>query len=306
MATAEKTVLKVGKRELELGGEHLGILREANAIQDDPEALRARMAEDGYLFLRDFHPRAEVEAARRVVLANLDANGQIDRAYPLDEAVAKEGAKGAFLGGAQQMTHTPEFLKVVESPRLLAFFDRFFGEPTRTFDYKWLRAVGHGGFTGAHYDVVYMGRGSTRLFTCWTPLSDISFDLGGLALLGGSHNLESYRKLRETYGRMDVDRDMVGGWFSDDPLEMVTKFGGRWLTSEYRLGDILLFGMFTMHGSINNSTHRFRFSTDTRYQPAADPLDERWIGKQPKAHYNWSKPDAPKKSMEEARKEWGV
>lgn len=304
-ALGAQAALGMDKRSMDLGGKYLGLLRESNEILGDAEALRARMAEDGYLLLRGLQKKASVEAARRVLLENLERNGQIDANFPLSEGFARPGGKGAFLGGAQALTHCPEFLGVVESPEILGFFDRFLGEKCLTFDYKWLRAVGPGGNTNAHYDVVYMGRGSERLYTCWTPLGDVSFEHGPLALLAGSHKLESFRKIRETYGRMDVDRDNVQGWFSNDPCEMVDRFGGQWLTTEFRMGDVLLFGMFTMHGSINNATPRYRLSCDTRYQPAADPVDERWIGKTPKAHYAWGK-GGTQKSMETARKEWGV
>ena len=38
-----------------------------------------------------------------------------------------------------------------------------------TFDFKWLRAVPHEAFTGAHTDSVYMARGTEDLVTMWTP-----------------------------------------------------------------------------------------------------------------------------------------
>jgi len=304
-ATADKTILRMGKRELELGGKYLGHLRDSNDVLDDVEALRARMAEDGYLLIRGLQKRENVKAARRVVLENLAKNGQIDSSFPLDDGVIAEDANGGFLGGAKAITHTPEFLGVVESPEIMGFFNRFFDEKPLTFNYKWLRAVNTGGSTGAHYDIVYMGRGSERLHTCWTPLADIDYQDGPLALCLGSHRLNSFQKLRETYGKMDVDRDNVRGWFSDDPVEIVDTFGGRFGTTEFRMGDVLIFGMHTMHGSIVNQTNRFRLSCDTRYQPAADSVDERWVGEKPIAHYAWGKGDNVK-SMEQARGEWGV
>jgi ectoine hydroxylase-related dioxygenase (phytanoyl-CoA dioxygenase family) len=69
-------------------------------------------------------------------------------------------------------------------------------------------------------------------------------------------------------------------------------------------GDALIFGMFTMHGSLTNTTDRYRISVDTRYQLASEPVDERWIGKKPKGHYAWGKGKTV--SMKEARKQWGV
>jgi ectoine hydroxylase-related dioxygenase (phytanoyl-CoA dioxygenase family) len=183
----------------------------------------------------------------------------------------------------------------------MGFFDRFLGGESMTYDYRWLRVVGPGSNTGAHYDVVYMGRGTHNLYTCWTPLGDVPYELGPLALLVGSHRFE---RVKETYGNMDVDRDHVTGWFSNDPIELVDTFGGQWRTSEFRAGDVLIFGMFTMHASINNTSNRFRLSSDTRYQLKGEPVDDRWIGRKPKAHYAWTKGQTV--TMEEARAKWGV
>ena len=36
--------------------------------------------------------------------------------------------------------------------------------------------------------------------------------------------------------------------------------------------------MTTVHASLDNQTEAYRISTDTRYQLAAEPIDERWIG----------------------------
>src|SRR6185503_19261720 len=94
---------------------------------------------------------------------------------------------------------------------------------------------------------------------------------------------------RETYGRMDVDRDNVGGWFSDDPLDPLKLFGGRWLTSEFKAGDALLFSPFTMHASLDNMSSRMRISSDTRYQSLLEPVDGRWVGERPAGHHAWMK-----------------
>jgi ectoine hydroxylase-related dioxygenase (phytanoyl-CoA dioxygenase family) len=251
--------MRMGDHEMELGGKYLGLLRESNDIQHDAAALKARLASDGYLFIRGLQKRDKVQAARTSILQNLDSNGQIDRSFPLDQAVLAKGGRGAFMGGSKQVTRTPEFLNLVESPEIMGFFSHLFGKTSLTFDFKWLRAVGTGDFTGAHYDVVYMGRGTVRnLYTCWTPLGDIRFEDGPLAVLEGSHNLPSFQKLRDTYGRMDVDRDNVSGWFSNNPIEMVDKYGGQWKTTEFKMGDVLIFGMYTMHGSVKNETNRYR------------------------------------------------
>lgn len=294
-------ILKMGKHELELDGKYLGWLRESNDILSDPVALRTRLEEEGYLLLRGLHDPEKVLAARKAILENLDANGQIDRRYPLMDGVVAEGARGAFLGGSKALTRSLAFLNLVESAEIMGFFAQFLQGDVLTFDYKWLRVVGPGDFTGAHYDVVYMGRGTLNLYTVWTPIGDVTLDMGPLAILVGSHRFE---KIKETYGKMDVDRDRVEGWFTTNPMEMVDRYGGRWATSEFKAGDALIFGMFTMHASLNNVSNRYRISCDTRYQRADEPVDERWVGENPPAHYAWR--EGKVVSMEEMRKRWGV
>ena len=291
----------MNQKEMELGGKYLGWLREANNLLDDREALSARMEEDGYLLIRGMHNPETVKATRRFLLENLDENEQLDRAYPLSHGVPAKGKRGLFMGGNKAVTHQPDFLNLVESHEIMRFCEAFFDAPVITYDYKWLRVVQPGGFTGAHYDIVYMGRGTQQVVTCWTPIGDVPLDMGPLVILVGSHRFDV---LKQTYGKMDVDRDHVTGSFSYDPIELVDRYGGRWGTSTFEMGDVLLFGMFTMHGSLDNTTRRFRLTTDTRYQPADEPVDERWIGDDPIAHYAWMKGETV--PMEEMRKRWGV
>ena len=58
--------------------------------------------------------------------------------------------------------------------------------------------------------------------------------------------------------------------------------GGRWLTSHYRMGDALIFSIFTMHASTDNraASGEVRLSSDTRYQLASEPCDDRWVGEE--------------------------
>ncbi|NGP44909.1 phytanoyl-CoA dioxygenase family protein [Bacillaceae bacterium SIJ1] len=296
--------VNIGKRELEMDSKYLTELRSSNDILDDTDALRARLQEDGYLLIRGFHDRDTVMKARTEFLQKLQQNGRLDPDAPLEEGVIGPENKGGMWGGSadQLQEDFPSFLQVVNSPKIMEFTERLLGGPTMTYDFKWPRAIGKGGNTGAHYDVVYMGRGTKSVYTMWTPFGDTSLELGTLALCLGSQH---FKKIKETYGEMDVDRDNVAtGWFSEDPVEIVDEFGGQWATTSFEAGDMILFGMYMMHASLNNTTNRFRISADTRYQLASEPVDERWVGKKPKGHYAWG--TTPQKSVAEARKEWGV
>lgn len=294
-----KTMKKVmmGKCEFELDGKYITEMRDSNDILGDTEALRKRMQEDGYLLIRGLHNREEVLDARMEALQILHERGKLDPNYPLEEGVIAPG-KG---GGIYTNKKLPKLVKVVEGPRIMGFFDRFLGGECLTYDFKWARNVSHGESSPAHYDIVYMGRGTKNLYTCWTPLCDISYEMGGVSVCLGSHHFE---KIKQTYGRMDVDSDrddISGEGFSNDPLEMVDKFGGRWATTEFKAGDALIFGMYLMHGSLTNTTNQFRLSVDTRYQLRSDPVDERWVGESPKGHYRTGKI-----GMKEARDKWGI
>lgn len=298
--------VRFGRQDYEFPSEELRELRESNDILHDPAALRERMAEDGYLFIRGLIAREKVLNARARILQHMDEQGTLAPDQPVLEGVMPRGGKQAHVIGKRGISHHPDVRAALESTELFEFWQRYYGEPVRTFDYKWLRAVANEEYTGCHYDVVYMGRGSRRLHTNWLPLADLPIEQGTLAICVGSHNLPSFQRVRDTYGNMDVDRDLIDGWFSADPREITQKFGGYWATTNFRAGDLLTFGLYTMHASTTNVTDRWRISCDVRYQPAADSMDERWVGETPIAHYAWNNPDNKLISMSEARESWGV
>ena len=280
-------------------------LRESNDILHDVPALHARMAEDGYLLIRGLIDRHKVFKARETILGYMAEHEGLEAgSRPLDGVMGTTGKSVGMLG-RRGITHHPDVQAVLEGPELFGFYSRYFNESVTTFDYKWLRAVGKEEFTGAHYDVVYMGRGSPRLTTCWVPFADISIEQGVLAMCVGSNHLPGFQKLRDTYGKMDVDRDHIDGWFSTDPLEITEKFGGYWATSHFQAGDIITFGMYTMHASTTNTTDRWRLSCDVRFQPVSDPMDHRWAGNNAVGHAVSPAP-VRIKSIAEVREQWGV
>lgn len=298
--------------DLETTPETLGELRRSDDIADDGDALRQRMEQDGYLLLPGLLHRDEVLEARREVLRRLADKGIVDdENHDLMEGIVRPEHASTF---APDLAKNNEpLMKVLYDGPMMQFYERFLGEPVRHFDYTWFRAKtpGLNTPTTPHYDVVYMGRGTKNLWTSWTPLSDVPLDMGGLIVLEGSHRKQ---ELRQTYGETDVDkfcdegnaaavvataraegRELTTeerqsmrwnstGQYSNDAIDTRRELGGRWLTAEYKMGDLLVFSMFTMHASSDNRTDRIRLSSDTRYQPASEPADERWIGDDPPIH----------------------
>jgi ectoine hydroxylase-related dioxygenase (phytanoyl-CoA dioxygenase family) len=300
MLVQERPRITAFGHEVDTRPEHFGALRSSSAIRDDGEALRERMAEDGYLYLPGYFDREQVLAARLGVATRLAEEELLEPGTPILEAVArrtpvpgKRGLRTDLL--AKQVEPLQQLLY---AGRMVAFYERLLGGAVRHFDYTWLRVVKPGLATPPHMDIVFMGRGTPNLYTAWTPLSDISPAMGGLMILEGSHRLD---RVKDTYGRRDVDtyctnlphangeawasgQKRWSGHLSKNAVQLREKLGGRWLTNEFRMGDLLTFAMFTVHASLDNQTDRIRLSTDSRYQSAADPADPRWVGEQPIAH----------------------
>ena len=277
--------------------EAFGFVRSSADALADPAELNRRLEDDGYLYLPGFFDSDLILAARRAVTDRLAAEGSLDPAAPTMEAVARPDRAFSYRGDLAR--DNAAVSRVVYGPELLGFYQRLFGEPVRHYDHTWFRAVSHGQGTPPHCDLVYMGRGTHQLLTAWIPYGDIPLEMGGVMLLEGLHR--QTERLR-SYLAWDVDAycenrpaqvERVrgrGGWshpgyLSKMPASIRAKLGGRWLTSpEWRVGDLLTFGMTIVHGGLDNQTHCFRFSSDTRYQRASQPVDERWVGENPIAN----------------------
>lgn len=281
-------------------------MRDSNDILDNPAALRHRMADDGYLLIRGLHDKETVLTARHQILEKLDEKGMLAPDTPLMKGIFNpeypEPTSTGSMGNID-LTHLPAFKAVVEGEPIMRFFQLLLGGAARTFDFKWLRTAGPGSGSPIHYDIVFMGRGTKDLYSCWTPFGDVSLDMGPIVFCLGSNRFD---KVRETYGESDVDRDLIEGHFSDDPSEVINKFGGRWTTTTFSAGDVIIFSMYLMHASLVNISNRIRITADTRYQLASEPIDERWIGKKPKGHYAWKQKDVTIEPLEESRRKWGV
>lgn len=303
--TTQSVRISATGRSLDTSEQAFGQLRRSDDVIDDVAELRRRMSTDGYLFLPGYLDPEEVLATRRDILARAYEAGKLpdgpQRAELGSDPVRHLGPTLDSTGsGLNQLPSQSALLqRLLYGPRMTELYERYFGEPIRHFDYTWLRFIGPGGGTPPHMDNVFMNRGTAKLLTAWTPLGDVDKVLGGVAVLGGAHQLT---EVTSDYGSQDVDTYCAN---SDDPEELAKatsnapfegylhtdavalreELGLRWLTADYRAGDLLTFTMFTAHmGLDNNSADQVRLSCDSRYQPASEPADPRWIGPNPPAH----------------------
>jgi hypothetical protein len=289
-------------RPLDLAEDAFGWLRPSDDVAGSPQALRARLAEDGYLYVPGALDREAVRAGRLELLRRVEASGALDPAHPLEAGILRPDARELGLTQAYPMS-SDVLRSVLHGERMTALFAGLLGGEVRGYDFIWLRDQPRSHGVAPHCDLVFMGRGTPDVLTCWTPFGDIPLGGGGLMLLEDSHR-QSVVRLAD-YLRQDVDTycengpnaDAVRegrlqwehweepapgrGWdgeITENAVALREEWGGRWLTAqEFRMGDVLIFSMRTVHAGTDNDTDALRLSTDSRYQRADAPVDERWV-----------------------------
>jgi hypothetical protein len=246
--------------------------------------LARRLADDGYVFLRGALDAGDVRAARTEVFERLVQVGEIRP--PAAEGIATGESRraetvsdlGAFW---KSVSEGSALRRVTHGTRLNALLARIAGVPVRAHDYLFLRAAPVGRMTGLHFDYPFFTRATERVFTAWVPLGDVPVTDGPLVIVEGSHR---FTDLHEGVRGFDVVYDTSRkAQLASDFAEFAASRDCRLLTADFRAGDVCIFGMFTLHGSLDNhsAVGRVRLSCDVRYQPAAEPIDPRYFGPNP-------------------------
>ena len=259
----------------------LGCLTETDFSLATHETLAKALEQDGYIFGRGLIDEGEGEAARNEGFQRL---GEVDE-------LEKPFENGIFSGRSRRdQLHLDrgKFWESVSSGRALRkvtngstlhnVASKIFGRQAVGFDYLFLRAVPEGRFTHLHCDAGFFTRFTDKVLTCWIVLTEIPFDKGPLFIVEGSHK---YQDIKDNFKGFDVDRDKEKKASIDaDPVAFVKQRKARFLSAIFRPGDILFFGMYTVHGAFEHhaADSRIRLTCDIRYQPKSEPLDPRYFG----------------------------
>ena len=261
----------------------LGPLRDSRDVIDDGQALRERLTDDGYLFLRGAVDADAILAARDEVFARLMEVGEI--AAPAGEGIATGNSRRRELVDLgefwQSVSEGPLLRQVSHGRQVASIMDRVLNEPSRPHDYLFLRPGVVGRSTHLHFDLPFFARGSQRIHTVWLALNNIPLDLGPLAVVEGSHRFDD---LIEPVRQVDYESsDTPYVQMLGDTVEFARERGSRLLTAAFEPGDLVVFTMTLMHGSLDNHSteNRVRLSCDVRWQPAADNLDPRYTAPNP-------------------------
>ncbi|MEO6623223.1 MAG: phytanoyl-CoA dioxygenase family protein [Burkholderiaceae bacterium] len=266
--------------------ELLGALNDVPDWRTVRDELPQMLERDGYVLLRNALPVDQVMNARQDVLERLAAVGEI--AQPAEAAVAtgtsrREALQPDLNAYWRGVCESPVLRAATHGPALAEISAAVLGGTTKPFDFLWLRTMLEGRASPLHFDHVYMNRGTPNMVTIWVPLGNVSVEGGPLVVVEGSNR---FTDLQDRYRGVDVDRDGLPGSFPEDAVAFATNRHTRLLTANFNIGDVIVFDMFTLHGSCDNRMGggRVRLSCDVRWQRAGEAEDDRWYGSPPKGH----------------------
>ena len=242
---------------------------DSSPLLHDGPALAARLADEGYLFIKGLLPRADVLRVRQKFLDAIAAAGWLEAGTAPDEAIADPAKacvdpEAPFVEVLRSFYHQEDGHALKLHPNVMGLFERLFGEPVLAHPLLIPRCI----FpqrpeftTPSHQDYPHI-QGTTETLSLWWPQGDCPAEMGGLAIARGSHR-QGVRDFTVSNG--------AGAMEVIDPLE------GSWVTGPLEAGDVLIFHSLTVHKGLPNLTNQLRLSLDNRYQRASEPICERCL-----------------------------
>ena len=247
-------------------------LRVSNEAMNDPEELRHRISEEGYVFFKKLQDPDKLWALRREMLTTMQEGGWLVAGTdPIDGIadISNQCTEGDIeytevyhevykLEAFHRSGHWHEVVNMVEKIVGRAVLPH----PQKIARLWFPKYTAH--TTPIHQDFVHF-QGNFQTYTCWAPIGDCPIELGGLAVLPGSHKIN---KVMEHHFSLGAGSLCV----NEDELS------GEWHSTNYEIGDTLIFPALTIHKALPNLTEdRLRVSLDNRYQAVDDPIAEHML-----------------------------
>ena len=262
----------------------LGSLKETCLKNKSDEQLRNSLNNDGYLLLREVIDKNSITKARNDVFEKL--NNVDELTDPFYEGISSGRSRrdelhkdrGDFW---ENVSNTKSLRKITNGNILQGVFSRIFGISSVGFDFIFLRAVSGGKFTHMHCDAGFFTRKTQKVLTCWLVFTDITIDKGPLFIIEGSHK---FSDIKTKYNGFDVDiHKHMKATIDTDPITFAKQRNSKILTTQFRPGDALIFGMYTVHGTFENYANdkKIRLTCDIRFQPNNEIKDPRYFGLNP-------------------------
>ncbi|MGY0064947.1 phytanoyl-CoA dioxygenase family protein [Streptomyces sp. LZ34] len=236
----------------------------SNDLIGNPDRLRSRLREDGYLYLQGCVNSGALQTARSDVLSALHGLGWVvsDKSQlPCANANIYPG-EAAYWKGLEAMLRLPSLYALKRDTGLTSVLGDLFGMPffahPRTVPRIAFPTTGEGFYESpAHQDYPY-GQGALDTLTVWIPLDGSSRANGSLEIMAGSHRSGS--------------REIFGGTEYRCAATSVDAASAAWRGGDLSPGDVLVFTSLTVHRARPNTSEKIRLSADVRFQPVASPL----------------------------------
>ncbi len=250
-------------------------LRASNDAANDGAELRNRLDEDGYLFFRQLQDPDKMLELRREMLTVMQQGGWlIASTDPIDgianlDARCTEGDL-AYTDVYHEVYKLQSFHQSGHWPEVMTMLGRIMDaqvmpQPQKVARLWFPKYTDH--TTPVHQDFVHF-QGTFHNLTCWAPVGDCPRELGGLAVLRGSHKVSRVLEHHFSLGAGSLHLN------SEDYGEL----GTDWRSTDYQIGDTLIFPALTVHQALPNLTEdRLRVSLDNRYQRVGDPIAEHML-----------------------------
>ncbi|MDQ0396204.1 phytanoyl-CoA dioxygenase family protein [Labrys monachus] len=250
----------------------------------DLPRLREVLAEEGYVLLRNVLPVADVMAARQEVADRLASVGEL-REPAIDGIVTGVSQRDKVhpdLGAFWKTASEGEKLRsVTHGARMREILGAIHGAPAVGHDLVYLRVAAPGRALDMHYDYPFFAKGTPDLYTVWTPLGDVPVTDGPLFIIDKSN---TYRDLIDDVVAAGETASVARKLAYNRPAyEFAEERHTSIMCADLHAGDIIVFSLFTAHGSLDNCSpiNRARMSCDVRYQRADMPRDPRYFGENP-------------------------
>ncbi|TXH91683.1 MAG: phytanoyl-CoA dioxygenase [Pseudomonas sp.] len=245
----------------------LSSILDSGALLDNPIALRERFEEDGYLFLKGLLPRNIIQELGAQIFEICKrkkwfsaADSTFETAKPrVAPTVEGEDEYFAVYDEVQRLEafHALSHQSALMSVMRVLLDETAFPHPLSIC--RLMFPNNAEATTPPHQDYPN-NQGTTELYACWMPLNDCPVELGGLAIMPGSHK-QGLLPLKFSLGAGNRQADLP------EALQ-----GKSWVTGNYQQGDVLIFHSLTLHRALDNLTDRMRISVDYRYQSVGEPL----------------------------------
>lgn len=250
----------------------VGEFKASNDAIEDAEELRRRLNTEGYLFFRRLQNPDKLLALRRDITGVLMQGGWLVPGTDPMQSIARIEAQCTegdleYTEVYHQMYRLESFHRSGHWPEVMSLIAKLAGTPVLPHPQKIARLwfpkyTEH--TTPMHQDFVHF-QGSYDTYTCWAPVGDCPIELGGLAVLAGSHRMRAIREHNFSLG--------AGSLAVDE-----SRLEGTWLSTDYQIGDSLVFNSLMVHQALPNLTEdRLRISLDNRYQHAGLPIAEHML-----------------------------